>query len=45
MIQHQCQDCDFRTYDDADAEDHQKETDHCMVEAEVWDNYDPVEDS
>lgn len=37
MIKHQCQDCDFTTFDDAIAEDHQKETDHCLTETDVND--------
>lgn len=38
MIQHQCQDCGFTSFDEGVAEGHQKETDHCLTEIEVDDD-------
>lgn len=35
MTEYQCQDCEFTTSDEAVAEDHQKETDHCLTDVEV----------
>lgn len=39
----ECQDCEFTTNDEASAENHQRETDHCMADPEP--DYSPEEES